>query len=197
MTEDASGNAPTFGLERRAGSLVRLGLGCDRGGAGPVTMTLQPVLVCGSIWSASREPVVRTRAGLPTAPPREAAPARRTGCAFGDRGVLMGRLGCSMTKSWEIFVEASGDTALRLRVVAETITAAVTGKEPLPRSLRDRLAATMSTALLPARRRNAGSRGVVPQRPRPSAAHRLPRAGVLIRSMSSAEACRPRRAAAR
>ncbi|CAL9630647.1 hypothetical protein SUDANB176_06072 [Streptomyces sp. enrichment culture] len=56
----------------------------------------------------------------------------------------MARLGCSMVESWEILVAVFQNTGLRLQVVAETIMAAVTGKEPVPRSLLGHLAAAMS-----------------------------------------------------
>ncbi|MFJ9729328.1 ANTAR domain-containing protein [Streptomyces sp. NPDC101209] len=60
------------------------------------------------------------------------------------RGVLMSRLGCSLEESWEILVEVSQHANVRVRRVSEVIVAAVTGKEPLPRGLRDHLVPAMS-----------------------------------------------------
>jgi hypothetical protein len=60
------------------------------------------------------------------------------------RGVLMSRLGCSTEESFEILVEVSQHTNVRVRCVSEAIVAAVTGKEPLPRGLRDHLVTAMS-----------------------------------------------------
>ncbi|MFD8309071.1 ANTAR domain-containing protein [Streptomyces sp. NPDC059690] len=60
------------------------------------------------------------------------------------RGALMARLGCSVPESWEILVEVSQNSNVRLRFVAEAIMSAVTGKEPLPRGRRGHLVEAMA-----------------------------------------------------
>ncbi|MFF7892484.1 ANTAR domain-containing protein [Streptomyces sp. NPDC007907] len=46
------------------------------------------------------------------------------------RRILITQLGCSVEESWEILVEVSQRSNIRLRVVAERMMAAVVGKEP-------------------------------------------------------------------
>ncbi|MFF8925877.1 ANTAR domain-containing protein [Streptomyces longwoodensis] len=57
------------------------------------------------------------------------------------RGVLMAGLGCSMEEPWETLVEVSQHSNIWLRVLAEMITASVTGTEPSQQSLLDHLTA--------------------------------------------------------
>ncbi|RSO23005.1 hypothetical protein DMH15_32525 [Streptomyces sp. WAC 06725] len=55
------------------------------------------------------------------------------------RGVLMGHLGCSPLEAWKILKEVSQHSNVRLRVMAESVTAAVTEEKPLPGTLRNHL----------------------------------------------------------
>ncbi|MEU6774669.1 ANTAR domain-containing protein [Streptomyces sp. NPDC046759] len=60
------------------------------------------------------------------------------------RGILWAQLGCSMEESWEILVEVSQRSNIRVRAVVEVMLAAVMGKEPFPRDLRELLKAAVA-----------------------------------------------------
>ncbi len=51
----------------------------------------------------------------------------------------MARFGCTAKDAWEILVEVSQNSNVKLRAVAEQVTAAVTGQEPLPPALKSHL----------------------------------------------------------
>ncbi|WP_328982804.1 ANTAR domain-containing protein [Streptomyces mirabilis] len=55
------------------------------------------------------------------------------------RGALMATFGCQAQAAWEILVEVSQNSNVKLRVVADVVTAAVTGSEPLPPDLQNHL----------------------------------------------------------
>ncbi|MCX5097499.1 ANTAR domain-containing protein [Streptomyces sp. NBC_00365] len=55
------------------------------------------------------------------------------------RGGADGHLRCPTEDAWEILVEVSQNSNLKLRVVAAAVTAAVTGPEPLPPDLQNHL----------------------------------------------------------
>ncbi|MEW2426045.1 hypothetical protein AB0911_36590 [Streptomyces nigra] len=56
----------------------------------------------------------------------------------------MAGLGCSIQESWEILVEVSQHSNIRVRLLADMITASATDAEPLPQSVRDHLAAAVA-----------------------------------------------------
>nr|WTB12184.1 ANTAR domain-containing protein [Streptomyces antimycoticus] len=55
------------------------------------------------------------------------------------RGALMAGFGCTARDAWEILVEMSQNSNLKLRAVAEQVMASVTGQEPLPPALQSHL----------------------------------------------------------
>ncbi|WP_308406859.1 ANTAR domain-containing protein [Streptomyces sp. AC555_RSS877] len=60
------------------------------------------------------------------------------------RGVLMGWLVCPSENAWEILVEVSQRSNVKVRVVVGAVTAAAAGKEPMPQTLRDHLVAAVA-----------------------------------------------------
>ncbi|MCX4411252.1 ANTAR domain-containing protein [Streptomyces sp. NBC_01764] len=58
---------------------------------------------------------------------------------MGTRTPLMTTFGCPAQDAWEILVEVSQNSNVKLRVVAAAVTAAVTGPEPLPPDLQNHL----------------------------------------------------------
>ncbi|MFE2838612.1 ANTAR domain-containing protein [Streptomyces mirabilis] len=55
------------------------------------------------------------------------------------RGALMATFGCPAEDAWEILVVVSQNSNVKLRVVADVVTAAVTGPEPMPPDLQNHL----------------------------------------------------------
>ncbi|MFD7056899.1 ANTAR domain-containing protein [Streptomyces mirabilis] len=55
------------------------------------------------------------------------------------RGALMATFGCPAEDAWGILVEVSQNSNVKLRVVADVVTAAVTGPEPMPPDLQNHL----------------------------------------------------------
>ncbi|MET7765980.1 ANTAR domain-containing protein [Streptomyces sp. NPDC005393] len=55
------------------------------------------------------------------------------------RGALMASFGCTASDAWEILVEVSQNSNIKLRAVAEQVTAAVSGQESLPPALQSHL----------------------------------------------------------
>ncbi|MET7696458.1 ANTAR domain-containing protein [Streptomyces sp. NPDC005485] len=58
------------------------------------------------------------------------------------RGVLMASFACQPEEAWETLVTVSQHTNIKLREVAETVTAAATGT-PMPAELQEQLAAAV------------------------------------------------------
>ncbi|QKV97116.1 ANTAR domain-containing protein [Streptomyces sp. NA02950] len=55
------------------------------------------------------------------------------------RGALMAGFGCTAREAWEILVEVSQNSNVKLRAVAEQVMAAVSGQESLPPALESHL----------------------------------------------------------
>ncbi|WP_367318111.1 ANTAR domain-containing protein [Streptomyces sp. HUAS ZL42] len=60
------------------------------------------------------------------------------------RGVLIASFACQPEDAWEILVTVSQHANVKLREVADAVTAAATGK-PMPTELQDHLAAAVQT----------------------------------------------------
>ncbi|MEU2715479.1 ANTAR domain-containing protein [Streptomyces sp. NPDC007205] len=59
------------------------------------------------------------------------------------RGVLMAGFGCPPDDAFEILAMVSQHSNIKLRLLAKTVTAAATGREPMPPKLQDHLAAAV------------------------------------------------------
>lgn len=55
------------------------------------------------------------------------------------RRALMATFGCPAPEAWEILVEVSQNSNVKLRVVADVVTAAVAGPHPMPPDLQNHL----------------------------------------------------------
>ncbi|MFD4950571.1 ANTAR domain-containing protein [Streptomyces sp. NPDC058451] len=59
------------------------------------------------------------------------------------RGVLIASFGCQPEEAWEILVTVSQHANVKLRTVADAVTAAASGRVPMPQNLQDHLAAAV------------------------------------------------------
>ncbi|MFF4361254.1 ANTAR domain-containing protein [Streptomyces sp. NPDC001604] len=58
------------------------------------------------------------------------------------RGVLMAGFACQPNEAWDLLLAVSQRANVKLRVVAEAVTASTTG-QPMPEDLKDHLAAAL------------------------------------------------------